>query len=93
MRRMNIIEDLGGPTVVAQLLGIKPPSVSGWGGRIPGGRCVELERVTGGRVTVDKMRNDINWIRVPDAAWPHPDGRPCIDLAAAPHPETSTARG
>ena len=28
------------------------------------------------------LRPDVRWARVPDAGWPHPDGRPCIDVAA-----------
>lgn len=48
----------------------------------PADRCPAIERATDGRVTVDQLRPDVRWVRVPDAAWPHPAGRPCIDVAA-----------
>lgn len=64
------------------MLGIKAPSVIGWRGRIPQDRCPDIERATGGRVTVEQLRHDVRWQRVPDSSWPHPDGRPCIDVAA-----------
>jgi DNA-binding transcriptional regulator YdaS (Cro superfamily) len=41
-----------------------------------------IERATEGMVTVEQMRPDVRWHRVPDPAWPHPQGRPCIDVAA-----------
>lgn len=78
----TIIHSLGGPTVVARMLGIKVPSVIGWAGRIPADRCPAIERAVAGRVTCEELRPDVRWQRVPDAAWPHPGGRPCIDVAA-----------
>ena len=50
----EIIQVLGGPTTVARLLGIKPPSVQGWlETGIPDGRLIELgaqiEVKSGGR--------------------------------------------
>lgn len=86
----ELITALGGPTAVARMLGIKPPSVIGWAGRIPPDRCPAIERAIGGRVTCEELRGDITWQRVPDPAWPHPQGRPCIDVAA-PTPEASHA--
>jgi len=77
----ELITALGGPSAVARMLGIKPPSVIGWSGRIPAERCPDIERGTGGRVTCEQQRPDVRWQRVPDAAWPHPGGRPCIDVA------------
>ena len=87
----NIIQTLGGPTAVARMLGIKAPSVIGWGGRVPADRCPDLERATAGRMTCDEARPDVRWQRVPDAAWPHPGGRPCIDVAAPAHPAAEKA--
>lgn len=78
----ELIATLGGPTAVARMLGIKPPSVLGWGGRPPPERCPALERATNGAVSCEAMRPDVCWQRVPDPTWPHPDGRPCIDVAA-----------
>ena len=79
----ELIYALGGPTAVARMLGIKPPSVIGWYGRIPSERCPFIERAVFGRVTCEQMRPDVRWQRVPDAAWPHADGRPCIDVVPA----------
>lgn len=78
----NVIAHLGGPSKVAKMLGIKPPSVIGWGGRVPADRCPAIERATNGAVAVEQLRPDVRWVRVPDPAWPHPGGRPCIDVAA-----------
>lgn len=76
------ITDLGGPAAVARMLGIKTPSVCGWNGRVPPDRCPNIEQATAGRVTCESLRPDVRWARVPDQSWPHPDGRPCIDVAA-----------
>lgn len=48
----------------------------------PPDRCPAIERATGGQVTCEELRPDVRWQRVPDPDWPHPDGRPCIDVAA-----------
>jgi len=48
----------------------------------PPDRCPAIERATEGRVTCEELRPDVHWQRVPDPAWPHPGGRPCIDVAA-----------
>lgn len=85
----ELIARLGGPTAVARMLGIKAPSVIGWNGRIPPDRCPALERAVAGRETVERMRPDVRWARVPDATWPHPEGRPCIDVGAPPVPDTT----
>ena len=77
----NLITSLGGPTAVARMLGIKPPSVIGWHGKPPPDRCPDIERATEGSVTCEEIRPDVRWIRVPDAEWPHRAGRPCIDVA------------
>lgn len=75
----TLISTLGGPTAVARTLGIKAPSVIGWGDRIPAERCPDIERAFG--KPCEQLRPDVRWQRVPDPAWPHPDGRPCIDVA------------
>jgi hypothetical protein len=54
--------------------------------RPPADRCPDIERALDGRVTCEQMRPDVRWQRVPDPAWPHPDGRPCIDVAAPAMP-------
>lgn len=81
-----LIKRLGGPTEIARMLGIKVPSVSGWRGRPPPERCPAIERATAGRVTCEMMRSDVRWQRVPDPTWPHPGGRPCLDVAAYDRP-------
>jgi hypothetical protein len=47
-------------------------------------RCPAIERATDGRVTVEELRPDLagRWYRIPDPAWPHPKGRPLLDVAA-----------
>jgi hypothetical protein len=86
---VDIISDLG-PTEIARMVGCRAPSVVEWRKRgIPPDRCVALERATAGRYTCEGLRGDVSWIRVPDPAWPHPGGRPCIDVAA---PKAEEAR-
>lgn len=79
----DLIKSLGGPTVVARALNIKTPSVIDWRGRIPPLRRADLERAMYPKVTVEALGSDVRWQRVPDPDWPHPDGRPCLDVAAA----------
>lgn len=87
----ELITALGGPSAVARMLGIKPPSVIGWAGRIPADRCPDIERATGGRVPCEQQRPDVRWQRVTDVNWPHPGGRPCIDVAR-PAPDVESAK-
>jgi DNA-binding transcriptional regulator YdaS (Cro superfamily) len=44
-------------------------------------RCVDVERASGGAVCVESLRPDVRWVRLPDTNWPHPCGRPCVDIA------------
>ena len=77
------IDDLGGTGAVARMAGVAAPSVTAWRARgIPPDRCPAIERATAGKVTCEQLRPDVVWQRVADAAWPHPSGRPCIDVAA-----------
>lgn len=48
---------------------------------LPAERCPAVERALYPQVTCDKLRPDVSWVRVPDPEWPHPNGRPCIDVA------------
>ena len=57
----------------------------------PPDRCPAIERATEGRVTCEELRPDVRWQRVPDPAWPHAGGRPCIDVAAPVQQEASSA--
>lgn len=47
----------------------------------PSERCPLIERATDARITCEELRPDVTWSRIPDAGWPHPDGRPVIDVA------------
>lgn len=78
---MKTAHDLGGPTAVARIVGLAVPTVHGWK-RIPEWHCPAIEKAKGGAVTVEEMRPDINWLRVKDKSWPHPKGRPVIDVGA-----------
>lgn len=77
-----MIDQLGGPTAVARMVGCRVPSVIEWRKRgIPADRCPAIERATSGAVTVEVLRPDVAWSRIPDPSWPHPAGRPVIDVA------------
>jgi DNA-binding transcriptional regulator YdaS (Cro superfamily) len=76
----QIVTRIGGPTAVARMCGIAPPSVIGWA-RIPTDRCAQIERATEGAVTCEEMRPDVTWVRIPDPEWPHPLGRPLLDVS------------
>ncbi len=78
------IKACGTQTSLAEKLGVKQPTVSEWlrdERQVPKGRCPDIERITGGSVTADELRPDVRWLRIPDPSWPHPGGRPCIDVA------------
>ena len=78
----DLIEQLGGTVAVASMTGVAPPSVTAWRKRgIPADRCPAIERATSGAVTCETLRPDVAWARIPDASWPHPLGRPVIDVA------------
>lgn len=86
--RMNlhswISAQRGRQTSLASALGIKPPTVSEWCSgikRVPVERCAVVESFSGGAVTCETLRPDVAWARIPDASWPHPAGRPVIDVA------------
>jgi len=64
------------------MVGCRVPSVIEWRKRgIPQERCPAIERATQATVTVETLRPDVHWARIPDPAWPHPAGRPVIDIA------------
>lgn len=79
----DLIDDLGGPAVVARMVGCKSPSVIEWRRRgIPAERCPAIERGSAGKYLCEVIRPDVVWHRVPDADWPwHAAGRPLIDVA------------
>lgn len=70
--RMNPIEcacsTVGGLSVLAAMVGVKPPTVSQWvkGDRpVPVKQCTAIERATGGAVTRKDLRPD-DWADI----WP-----------------------
>jgi hypothetical protein len=58
----------------------------------PPERCPPIERATEGRITCEELRPDVRWQRVPDPAWPHPQGRPCLDVAGPAVAQPSEVR-
>lgn len=84
-------ETRGALSALCGVIGAHSPDVSRWASStrpVPPDRCPAIERATGGKVTCEELRPDVRWQRVPDPAWPHPAGRPCIDVAR-PAPATS----
>lgn len=73
------IDLLGGPARLARRFHISAQAVCKWD-VAPVDRCPAIEHATGGVVPVEELRPDVRWVRVNDAAWPHPAGRPLIDL-------------
>lgn len=51
--------------------------------KVPGDKCAQIERAVRGEVSVEQLRPDLVWLRVPDTDWPHPLGRPCIDVGVS----------
>lgn len=75
---------LGGARILAQAVGVTPSMVSQWsvGHRpVAAEKCVLIERATQGAHTVEALRPDVAWSRIADPSWPHPAGRPVIDVA------------
>jgi len=81
MRLMITVQDLGGPTAVARMTGLSVPTVHGWKA-IPVHHCPTIERATACVRTCEDMQPGAPWLRVPDKRWPHPKGRPVLDVAA-----------
>ena len=48
MRTSTAIEHYGSQAALARALGVKQPSVAGWGEKVPWRRQLELERLTRG---------------------------------------------
>ena len=95
MRRMSLIKAIemaGSQSALGRAIGEPQQQIWKWlnppvnsrvpPGQVPPDRCPAIERATDGSVTCEELRPDVRWQRVPDPAWPHPDGRPCIDVAA-----------
>lgn len=50
---------VGGPTRMAELCGVKRPSVYKWIRQVPAERAIAIEKATGGKVTRHQLRPDI----------------------------------
>lgn len=44
-------------------------------------RYPAIEKALQGAATCEQLRPDVRWMRMPDPTWPHPAGRPVIDVA------------
>jgi DNA-binding transcriptional regulator YdaS (Cro superfamily) len=80
-----IIDFVGAATIAASLdPRISVQAVYKWPGqeRVAEKHCPTLERLCQGRWTCEQLRPDLTWVRTPDTDWPHPEGRPLLDLCA-----------
>jgi DNA-binding transcriptional regulator YdaS (Cro superfamily) len=85
MDELNKAIDLaGGVGAFARLLGMGQSVVSNWRARgaVAADACPAIERATDGGLTCEVLRPDIAWHRITDPVWPHPNGRPLIDVTA-----------
>ena len=53
-------------------------------GKVPERWAHLIERASG--VPVEKLAPGVRWLRIRDADWPHPDGRPVVDFASNQQP-------
>jgi DNA-binding transcriptional regulator YdaS (Cro superfamily) len=82
------IAHIGSQQALADLLGVKPPSVSEWRkrGRPPAERCIAIEDATGGQVTRYALRPDVFGDAPPvvaDLGEPDPDANRIEPVEAA----------
>lgn len=60
------------------------------GQQIKPATCALIERWSAGSVAVEDISlPDTHWLRTPDPAWPHPNGRPLLDLTRAKNEEAA----
>jgi DNA-binding transcriptional regulator YdaS (Cro superfamily) len=64
-------------------IGAKPNAARMWlaRGNVPAEQRVAIERFLKGKVAVEEFGDDVRWTRVKDRSWPHPKGRPLLDVA------------
>ena len=78
----QLIDNLGGTSAVARMAGVSAPTAHAYRNRgIPPERCPAIERATQCAVVCESLRPDVAWARIPDPDWPHPAGRPVLDIA------------
>jgi DNA-binding transcriptional regulator YdaS (Cro superfamily) len=77
----------GNQTAAAADLRVSQPTVSEWlrGVRpVPHASAADMERLSGGRILANKVRDDARWSRSKELHWPwHKDGRPVLDVTKA----------
>lgn len=72
----------GSQAALSRKLNVTPSLINQWiaGTRpVPDKSCVEIEKITNGKVLAGEINTKTKWVRVADFAWPHPGGRPCVD--------------
>ena len=71
--------------MIAQAVNAQPQLVWQWANvrEVPAERCSDVEKACDGAVTCEELRPDLCWLRVKDADWPHPKGRPLLDVSKA----------
>lgn len=58
----KVFELVGGQSGLAKHFGIRPWAVAKWRkSGVPAERCLEIERITEGKVTCEELRPDVNW--------------------------------
>lgn len=77
----------GSLATLAGQLGVSASLVTQWAAGfkpVTIAHCARIEMATEGRVACEGIRPDLEWVRVPDPAWPwHPEGRPLLDMGSA----------
>lgn len=84
MQLADYTKQRGRQAALCRDIGAFASDVTNWvkGNRpVPEARCADIERVSGGQVTVEELRPDIAWVRIKDKTWPHPKGRPLVDVS------------
>ena len=77
------VAERGRQTALAAQIKAQPQLVWQWANgvkAVPSERCGDIELASEGAVTCEELRPDVHWHRVVDGAWPHPMGRPLIDI-------------
>jgi len=74
----------GSQQALGRMLKVSQSAVGQWaldGRPVPLDRAVEIEQVLEAQITCNELRPDARWVRIPDPSWPHPGGRPLLDVA------------
>lgn len=78
------ISDAGGAAAVAREANVSVQAVCFWRDMdraLPEKVAPVLERMSGGKAVCEELLPETLWHRIPDPDWPHPAGRPLIDVA------------